>query len=272
VRWSALASLALAGLLGLAACGGTTVDPDTAASETTVESAGRRVPTASDPLRVMVVGDSVTGELALPIEAALETGGHGRVEYVTQPTLPRDPTYRTIWEDALGEHRPDLVIVMIGYWEQRDLEAWTVADLPDAATYQEGEVEPFLRSATAAGAEVLWIGAPPIADPAASAVFAELDRRYAAVASTEPGVDHLGAASTVTAWDGSYVDVLPGPNGPERVRVTDGLHLCPAGSVRMAQPVLAWITARWDVPLGVGWEQGAWRTSPFSGAEGCPPV
>lgn len=227
--------------------------------------------TEDDPLRVLVAGDSVTGELRLPIEAALESGGHGSVEFVVQPTIPREPGHLEAWARALEESAPELVVIMLGYWERRDLEAWTVGALPPAEPYRRDEVEPFVRSATEAGARVLWLAGLPTADPDASTVYAELNHRYAEVAAAEPATDYLDVTHTVTGVDGGYRRDLPTEAGPQQVRWDDGLHLCPDGSALMARPVLDWITGTWGIPLGDGWEHGGWRSSMFSGAEACPP-
>ena len=80
--------------------------------------------------------------------------------------------------------------------------------------------------------------------------------------------------------DGHYSAWLPpqgDPHAPStawvRVRKLDNVHLCPEGSARLGNAVLANMTALFDLgPAGTQWAQGAWTTDPdFNDPPGaCP--
>jgi hypothetical protein len=263
--------LAAAGVVLLLAGCGTTAPVTAHRGARSDAAAPARMPSASDPLRVLMVGDSVAAELRLPVEEALEAGGAGTVRYVSQPSLPRDAGYLQIWDDALAEDRPELVIVLVGYWEQR-IYSTAPGGLPSEPEYRRDHLEPFVRSATAIGAEVLWVGAPALADATASEVLTELNVRYEQLAAEEPGVAFLDGNAPVAGPGGAFAEVIETSTGPQRVRAPDGLHLCPDGGVLVATSVLGWVMDRWDVPLGDRWQAGDWRSHPFSASTVCPPL
>jgi hypothetical protein len=80
--------------------------------------------------------------------------------------------------------------------------------------------------------------------------------------------------------DGHYSSWLPSegdPNAPPaswvRVRKLDNVHLCPEGSARLGDAVLANMTALFGLaPAGTQWAQGEWTTDPdFNDPPGaCP--
>ena len=80
-----------------------------------------RVPTPEDPLRVMILGDSVTYEIAPPLEWALESSGVARVEDRTQVGLglSRWPIFHwwEVWQPFIEEIHPEVVVVQMGIWD-----------------------------------------------------------------------------------------------------------------------------------------------------------
>ena len=229
-----------------------------------------RVVSPEDPLRVVMMGDSVAGEVKLPIEYALVEGGSTRFRYELVPSLPRTPRARRAWDAVLREEDPDLVIVLVGYWEAAVLRRANSGALPPADRYHRRQLVPFVDRATASGAEVLWIGMPPPRDPAGADDFVELDRRFAALADEDDRVGYVAGEELLAGPAGGFTDVLTGPDGTERVRWADGLHVCPDGSVRIARPVLDQIVGRWDVPITAEWPDAGWRNAPFAGWPGLP--
>jgi hypothetical protein len=103
-----------------------------------------------------------------------------------------------------------------------------------------------------------------------AADIAELNQRFASLAAQDPRIRYVPAEQILAGPAGAFADVLPGPAGPERVRWADGLHVCPDGSVRIARPVLRWITGRWNAPVAAGWPSAGWRTSMYAGGPDCP--
>src|SRR5688500_8782564 len=95
----------------------------TIASTTTVPpapSAPRR-PTQADPLRVLVLGDSVMYDATPSIAAVLESTGVMSVD--ARPffgfglAFADHYDWRRVWPEVLAEIRPEIAIVMVGAWD-----------------------------------------------------------------------------------------------------------------------------------------------------------
>jgi hypothetical protein len=201
----------------------------------------------SPPARVVAVGDSGLYDASPALEAAFRSQGVRFVstafpyEGLTQPVFVHD-----IWTSALQDVHPDLVIVQVGPWDEKYVEAhgWEA---------YMAETRNAVKLLTADGAQVLWLSPLPGVAPldggtAQSKVQSEL---YAALPADFPGQVH-------------YLDVAPPfldgrGNAPREVdghllRKPDGWHLCPDGAAVVAHLVLN--------RLGMdssGWEQGRWR-------------
>lgn len=224
---------------------------------------------------MLVVGDSVALEVSSPMDYALELGGSAVVDFASVPSVPsvaRDAARHGVWQRALADYRPEVVVVLVGYWEAAVLGARSPDALPPAGEYARGVLAPFASEASQVGAHVLWVSPPLVRDPAQAAVFAELAQRFAAFAGEDEAVTLVDGNTAVAAPDGRFTEVLDGPRGLERVRVADGLHLCPDGAARLAAMVMATLQAGWNVPpVGSDWPDGAWRRRGFTAAADCPP-
>ncbi len=277
-----LAALALVLALAVTACGddgdGTgsaaagTNPPTTPAPTTSVPPGGRQ-PTPDDPLRVTFAGDSVMSELAPAMIEALEATGETEARFVLAPSLARSGAELVIWNQELQAHDPDLVVLLVGLWEDRVVGDGAYAAPGWARQYKAEVLDPFLDLVTSEGAKVLWVGMPAVRDDDATTRFATLNGAFAAAAEARDDVDYLPGGNFVSAPEGGYTDVGPAPvtGAPVRWRRIDGHHLCPDGAVAIAEPVLAAINEQWNVGVGYAWQQGAWRRPPLLHApEECP--
>jgi hypothetical protein len=232
----------------LAACGSAAARPPPPTTTTST--------TVAPVERVLVVGDSLARELFLPIEYALEGGGPVQVDFVSVPSIPREPDLEAVWHDGLSRHRPDAVVVLVGYWEAAVMNG----TLPTPDDYEADVLAPFAADAAEGGARLIWVGAPTVPEASVAAVLAVLNQRLAAFA----GADFVDADALVSAPGGAFAEVVDG----ERVRWPDGLHLCPGGTARIAAEVFD----RLDAPVAADWASGPWRTGLFSGVEVCGPT
>lgn len=276
----ALLVLALLMATGLATCDGGNDPPGAqlaAASGTSVPagSSGPRDPSHAHPLSVVAAGDSVMENLAGALVAALD-GNEAVVSHVWLLSLTRDASSRVLIGNEVAEADPDIVVVLMGVWELEaigdDLMApgWQ-------ARYTSDVLEPFVTSVTRDGAEVLFVGMPALDDPVTTSKLDVMTRAYENLAADDDRVSFLDAGQYVDDPAGRFALALPGPDGaPVPVRNPDGLHICPAGVVRVLEPVLDQIESRWPVPLGTDWQRGSWALpglgGPMSeGFVGCPP-
>ena len=113
---------------------------------------------------------------------------------------------------------------------------------------------------TANNGHVVWLGMMPDDRTAVD----EIDKRFAALAHRHPDtVAFTRIDSVLRSSDGHYPRWLPGAEGDtDLIRKPDGWHLCPDGSVRVADVVAKVAAERgWAPPPASGWQQGDWRTS-----------
>jgi hypothetical protein len=227
-----------------------------------------------DPLRVLIAGDSIMANLEPALTAALIGGGAGETKFLLSPVAPRAAPDDVSWDQQLTDLRPDLVIMLVGGWEIDEADGPpTDADGGAWAAGYTDVINRFTDQVSATGAHLLWVAMPLVDDAARTYAFDVINETVAAAAAARPDdLTAVDASAALLSPDGTYLEVGQDADGtPVRLRRLDGSHLCPAGVTRMAEPVLAQVTARWDVPLRADWATAEW-TAPWQvhkGAE-CP--
>ena len=254
--------------------GAATTTPTTTPAPTTSLPPGGRQPDADDPLRVLFTGDSIGMELAAPAMAAFGGGGAAVTYFVANPSIPRDPTLKGLWEARLDESDPDVIVVLVGIWERMGFGAEQQEG--QSITQYRGEViDPFVDLVTSQGAELIWVSAPVVDEPTAGDQISFLDEAFRSVGETDDRVEYIDAAGLITGPNGEFLDVVTRADGTrERIRRVDGTHLCPGGAVRMAEAVIWSVAHRWNLPVADDWPVGDWRAAvPFEDADvECPAV
>jgi hypothetical protein len=251
-------------------------------------------PSPSDPLRVMILGDSVMHDASFGITAAL--GATGEVTVATRTIPGFGLTTATNWPTSI----PNLIRetgaqIVVASWSWDQYGPTTPNALHDPVAYTR-----LLRSAVSTmltpgnGVEgVIFTefpqsGAIPAANPAnqgpynAARTAGVVAWNNVAKSMTKdfPGrVMYFPLADSVLL-NGRYSAWLPPvgePHAPSaewtRVRKLDKVHLCAEGSVRYAAALLADMTSVFSLPpAGADWSQGAWTSDPdFNNPPGsCP--
>jgi hypothetical protein len=107
----------------------------------------------------------------------------------------------------------------------------------------------------------------------ADVYFAALNRAFRDLPRQFPGVTYVESDTALNGFGAtSYHEVLKLPDGSwVRTRMTDGLHLCPAGAALLGQTVSQVIHDRFAAPLTPGWQDGPWRTDSVYLPASCPP-
>ena len=251
-----------------------TQPPTTPAPTTTTTEPGPRRPTADDPLRIVLAGDSVMAGLAPALKAALETDGTSEVRFILTPSILRDPTVRFTWNQQLEEFNPEIVVMFVGTWESEVLRTGTGAASEDPAwqgQYETNVLDPWLQLITSRGASVLWIGNPPVANDDANRAFAALNEAYAALPSRWPAVTYLPAQEALNGPTPGFHDVITDADGIwVRTRQIDGLHLCADGAELLAERIVDELVAAFKANEAPGWESGSWRDADVFPAASCP--
>jgi peptidoglycan/LPS O-acetylase OafA/YrhL len=251
-------------------------------------------PSATAPLRVMILGDSVMHDASYGITAAL---GATREATVSTRTIDGFGLVKSSnWPTsipALIRQTHAQIIVASWSWDQ-------FGPTTPNALHQPAQYTRLLRRAVATmlapgnGVEgVIFTEFPQSGDIAAAnpanQVVYNQQRRAGVTAwndiaekmtSSFPGrVMYFPLAGSVLL-NGKYSAWLPpagDPHAPSsawlRVRKLDNVHLCPEGSARYADALLTDMTAVFRLPpADTNWSQGAWTSDPnFNDPPGaCP--
>lgn len=272
-RRSSVAALAALLVLASAACGASEDDAsDGVASEPTTTTAAPTTTTIEDggPVRIVTAGDSIMYDLAPAISAALDPSAAEVVELVT-PNLVTEGNQKVLL-DALDAAPTDLAIVMVGVWERgfKSASGLTVEDPGWEDAYLTEVLRPLAREIAIRGTHLMLVVEPPVADVAARPSFSTLAAAWQRLAS-----ERQGQVTVVESWPwlGPDPEFREVDEAGTRLRRTDGLHLCAAGAVRVANGVIelaaSLLPDDWTPVLSPGWETAPW-VERFPDDE-CPP-
>lgn len=214
-------------------------------------------PTAADPLRVLVIGDSIGIDLGQPLVADLSATGvaTASLDGKIDTGLSR-PDYFN-WPVELGvdlaNDRPQLVVVMMGANDPQSIvgpDGSTGYGSPGWTAAYGRRVRALMDEAKAAGAHVLWVGMPPMARPDLNAGMQVLNSVVEAQAAADPGATYLASTEVLSDGNGNFTAYLPDTSGAEvNIRTPDGIHLSPSGGERLSQAVLASLRTQLHIDL-----------------------
>jgi peptidoglycan/LPS O-acetylase OafA/YrhL len=198
-------------------------------------------PPATPPGTLLIVGDSGTYDAVPGIVAGFTTGGWDVVSAaypgvgVTRPSGVLDR-----WSEAVGTHDPDVVLVLLGGWDDQFIRE-------QGGDAYRAALDETVSLLGRDGARILWL--TPL--PGGMVLEGDPDRYFAELPDRHPGiVEHLDLTTVFAGPDGDFPVVVDGL----RLRKPDGWHLCPDGAVVLTVALLE--------HLGVtseGWSDGAWR-------------
>lgn len=204
-------------------------------------------PTAAAPLRVLIVGDSIGLDLGGPLQSNLAgTGVVNAALDARESTGLTRPDYFD-WPAELASDikmaQPQVVVVMMGANDAQDFLG--PPDVPYTspqwnALYAQ-RVAKFMQIAQSGGAAVVWVGMPPMQNPALNAQMSDLNAVVQQqAAQAEPPVTYLSTDHTLGTPQGGYTAfVTNGAGQVINVRSPDGTHLTPGGGQVAAQHVVA---------------------------------
>ena len=234
----------------------TTTDPPTTTT-TNPSLPPLPLPTATAPLRVLAIGDSLGIDLGRQIRHDLDATRLATVTMLAKGNtgLARPDYYD--WprhlRDGLATYHPEVVVMFFGANDGQGLYANGRAahfGTPEWSAEYTLRIDTMLATALAASARVVWVGVPPMRDAgldAHMAVIAALGRREA---GRFPGVRFVSGTTVLGAPDGSYTKtIVDDGGGTVTVRTPDGVHINAAGAEVLTQAVVG-AFARFFVPVG----------------------
>lgn len=201
---------------------------------------------------VLLLGDSLmAGNLGATLERALRGPVAPTVTRVAQlgTGLARPDVFdwMNVVPGLIERERPRFVVVTLGANDATNLrleDSFLSYGTSEWQAVYSARVQEMMQVLTSRGAQVLWLGLPPMRDgPLSSRVFM-LNEIFAAAARDIPGVDVLPVDAALGSPDGQYTSfVRDGRGRLRRYRLEDGVHLTPAGSRAVADSVLSWLQA-----------------------------
>jgi peptidoglycan/LPS O-acetylase OafA/YrhL len=219
-----------------------------------------RTPTASDPLRVLLVGDSYMYDAQPGIVAALEASGVVDVIEGAQLGFSlANEGWETTLQGLVDEHQPDLVAAM---WARFDA-AWLESNEVDDYVVRLDRAIEILSSD---GATVGFFGLAPSltagvdpepVDRSINQIFADMPERF-------PGTAFYVDPDPIVAPDGQPNRWLTTPEGRLLVRKVDVSHFCSDGAARYGLALTELLQRLTTVaaPDPATWWSEPWRSDP----------
>ncbi|MGH9045958.1 MAG: SGNH/GDSL hydrolase family protein, partial [Acidimicrobiales bacterium] len=159
------------------------------------------------------------------------------------------------WPDELSvdlpKYTPQLIVIMIGANDAQDLPG--PPDVPYGTpawdTIYRSRVDSFMTEATSRGAQVIWVGMPPMEKPGLSDDMTNLNGIVRDVAKKHQGIDFVSSWTVLGTPTGQFTPYLV-VNGQEvNVREPDGTHIAPGGAQLLATVVESAIRSTLHVNL-----------------------
>jgi len=237
----------------------------------------------ADPLRVVLIGDSMIGLSGPGIVAALEATGEVRAFNYGYPGwgTTQDRFWRGYVRNAVHGTHADLVMMTTG-WDGR-----LAFEHPAAYRQRLAELVAVARGAGAGG--VVFLQYPkthPVYDltpqslAGTAAQVAAWNAAAAAMPALVPGHAMYFPVAAGVELNGAFSPWIPPPREPhaprytwDRVRRVDGVHLCAPGIELYAAPIAADTSAVWHLPApAAGWWVNGWQRAPkiVDGIQYCP--
>ena len=226
----------------------TTSDPDAG-----LPSLG--TPTASSPLRVLEVGDSLGEDLGFRLQADLPATGVATVTMDSQGDTGLSNINYYDWpshlEEDLASANPQIVVIFLG---ANDGQGFDVNGVPEEygtpawiSAYTQ-RVDEMLQESNRAGARVVWVGMPLMQDPTLNQEMLQMDAIYKDQSAKFPGTLYL-SSTPVLCPGGQFTFSITSSGESEVIRTPDGVHLTTPGAELLAQAVISGIDARWHLTL-----------------------
>ena len=211
-------------------------------------------PTAANPLRALLLGDSLGLDLGGPLQNRLASTGlvaatlDGKES--TGLTRPDYFDWPAELNRAMEQVNPQLVVVMMGANDPQSFLGPPVISYGTAQWNREYEHRAvrFMRQATSNGARLIWVSLPAMRDPALAARLGTVNALQKAAAAKVPGVIYLSSNPSVSPG-GEYTAFVTSNGQNVPVREPDGVHVSAQGGALLSEEVVHAMRHDLGVPI-----------------------
>jgi len=206
-----------------------------------------RIPTAEEPLRVYVGGDSLSDAPRVGLERAgalLDVRADTRISTGLVADWYFDWVDRIQTEVALADH--EIVVLTFGGNDAQPIGGDAPVGTDEWRNRYAERVEA-VAAALAGGPQVVWIGLPPVTPDGIQVIVPVVNEVLREAALRWDHIDYLDAESMFTGPEGGFVEVLADADGDRTlVRAPDGVHYTPAAGDWLAERILELVAAKMD--------------------------
>ena len=241
---------------------GTTAPPTTTTAPptttTTTFPVWWREVTPDAPLRVWVIGDSLTPPVGTALRALGTASGLMWVSVEawggTGLARPDIFDWSAFIDDNPPPFTPDVVVVLLGANDGQGMASpagWLEFGTPEWDARYATLVAGFTDQLLALSLRVYWVGQPIMGGPNLDSRMRHISQILREQAALSLEARFIEAYSVLQGEDGGFAADLPDAQGNlVAVRSADGIHLTAAGGERVAKRILEELAADWRLPDG----------------------
>lgn len=214
-----------------------------------------RVPTAGQPLKVWLAGDSLMGNIAASFID--KTGGDALINasdnYQIGTGLARPDVYN--WPAAISNEidtaNPDVIVLIFGANDDQDMVVGGTRYVLDTAAWQQEyarRVNQILDIAADGTRQVIWLSVPAVRRPRLDQTKDLINSIVQTAALQHPHVTYLDTGALLDGPGNSFTTYMTDASGQSvAIRDTDGIHLTLDGADLLTPVILADIDQVWHL-------------------------